>query len=409
MPPTNGAGAGTFTLLSPNFGGSGVGRADLIGIPAIFQACRIIADTIASLPCSVYADSDEGWNIDRKHPAHFLVAHQADDDTTAFDFRRAWVFNALLGNGFARIVRYPNSMRVRAMRVVVGTVTPQYAPSGELFYIVSDTRFGGGGTQEVVPARDILHIRNQTLDGLRGLELSHFFQTILSGQRSAMQFEASYYANSAAGGGWLEVPGDASAKLAAIQARFADRNAGTGKAGGTIILDGGMKLHPLNVNAKDAALIETRSFHVSDVARLLNVSPIFLHDLQRATFNNVAELTQHLATHTLQPWIKQLEQVFDMRLRTDQEKQKNSISFRVNMSALMRGRHLDRMQGYQMLISSGVMSPNEVREMEGFNQREGGDIYLTPMNMTTDPIAAKEQVATGEGESDESKPAASNG
>ena len=29
----------------------------------------------------------------------------------------------------------------------------------------------------------------------------------------------------------------------------------------------------------------------------------------------------------------------------------------------------------------GVYSPNEIRELEDMNPREGGDIYLTPMNM----------------------------
>lgn len=31
------------------------------------------------------------------------------------------------------------------------------------------------------------------------------------------------------------------------------------------------------------------------------------------------------------------------------------------------------------------ISPNDCRELEDMNPREGGDIYLTPMNMTTNP------------------------
>ena len=30
---------------------------------------------------------------------------------------------------------------------------------------------------------------------------------------------------------------------------------------------------------------------------------------------------------------------------------------------------------------AGALSPNEIREFENMNPREGGDVYLTPANM----------------------------
>ncbi|MBT0466873.1 phage portal protein, partial [Morganella morganii subsp. morganii] len=35
--------------------------------------------------------------------------------------------------------------------------------------------------------------------------------------------------------------------------------------------------------------------------------------------------------------------------------------------------------------------PNECRELEELNPREGGDIWLTPMNMTTKPESSPEK------------------
>jgi hypothetical protein len=37
------------------------------------------------------------------------------------------------------------------------------------------------------------------------------------------------------------------------------------------------------------------------------------------------------------------------------------------------------------MLQNGVLSPNEIRELENMNRREGGDIYLTPLNLTTNP------------------------
>ncbi|QBY44771.1 hypothetical protein ArsFIN_33570 [Arsenophonus nasoniae] len=44
-----------------------------------------------------------------------------------------------------------------------------------------------------------------------------------------------------------------------------------------------------------------------------------------------------------------------------------------------------RFAAYATGINWGIYSPNECRELEELNPREGGDIYLTPMNMTTKP------------------------
>jgi hypothetical protein len=39
------------------------------------------------------------------------------------------------------------------------------------------------------------------------------------------------------------------------------------------------------------------------------------------------------------------------------------------------------------------MSPNEIRALEDMNPRDGGDIYLTPLNMAVNGQPIKEQSA----------------
>ena len=56
-----------------------------------------------------------------------------------------------------------------------------------------------------------------------------------------------------------------------------------------------------------------------------------------------------------------------------------------NAGALMRGDLKGRYESYGKGIQWGILSPNDCRELEDENPRVGGDIYLTPMNMTTKP------------------------
>ncbi|MBQ6737272.1 MAG: phage portal protein, partial [Synergistaceae bacterium] len=57
------------------------------------------------------------------------------------------------------------------------------------------------------------------------------------------------------------------------------------------------------------------------------------------------------------------------------------IQVKFNLEGLQRGAMSTRFEAYQKGVQMGVYSPNEIRELENMNPREGGDIYLTPMNM----------------------------
>ena len=53
--------------------------------------------------------------------------------------------------------------------------------------------------------------------------------------------------------------------------------------------------------------------------------------------------------------------------------------------ALLRGDMKSRFEAYATGINWGIYSPNDCRDLEDMNPRPGGDVYLTPMNMTTKP------------------------
>ncbi len=56
-----------------------------------------------------------------------------------------------------------------------------------------------------------------------------------------------------------------------------------------------------------------------------------------------------------------------------------------NAGALLRGDMKSRFEAYATGINWGIYSPNDCRDLEDMNPRPGGDVYLTPMNMTTKP------------------------
>ena len=65
------------------------------------------------------------------------------------------------------------------------------------------------------------------------------------------------------------------------------------------------------------------------------------------------------------------------------EQDQRNYRFIFDTDQMTMGEFESRMTGYSTAVQSGVLSPNEARELEGRNPRDGGDEYLTPMNMTT--------------------------
>ncbi|WP_280068325.1 phage portal protein [Escherichia coli] len=126
-----------------------------------------------------------------------------------------------------------------------------------------------------------------------------------------------------------------------------------------------------------------------EVAELLPVDPgcvVPLHMVQntdRATFNNIEELGLGFINYSLVPYLTRIEQRINTGLV---RKSKQGVYYaKFNAGALLRGDMKSRFEAYATGINWGIYSPNDCRDLEDMNPRPGGDVYLTPMNMTTKP------------------------
>ncbi|EEQ5184165.1 phage portal protein, partial [Escherichia coli] len=113
-----------------------------------------------------------------------------------------------------------------------------------------------------------------------------------------------------------------------------------------------------------------------------------LHMVQntdRATFNNIEELGLGFINYSLVPYLTRIEQRINTGLVRESKQGKFYAKF--NAGALLRGDMKSRFEAYATGINWGIYSPNDCRDLEDMNPRPGGDVYLTPMNMTTSPSA----------------------
>jgi HK97 family phage portal protein len=112
------------------------------------------------------------------------------------------------------------------------------------------------------------------------------------------------------------------------------------------------------------------------------VPPSMIADLERATFSNSEQQARTFVDYTLMPYLTRIEARIRLRLLAEKDQANHFAKFNVN--ALLRGDMKSRGEFYTRQVQNGALSPNEIRELEDQNPREGGDIYLTPANMLID-------------------------
>ena len=134
---------------------------------------------------------------------------------------------------------------------------------------------------------------------------------------------------------------------------------------------------PLTQNAKDAQMIETRLFNVSEIARFFNISPVLLQDLSKSSYSTVEAANLQFLTQTLLPYISIIESEFNRKLVGEE-----NIFIDLDEREFLRTDSQSTANYYVTLVNAGILSRNEVREQLGYNKVEGGDELAIPYTNT---------------------------
>jgi HK97 family phage portal protein len=116
---------------------------------------------------------------------------------------------------------------------------------------------------------------------------------------------------------------------------------------------------------------------VEEICRIFRVPPHMVQNLERATFNNIEQMSLDFVMYSLMPYLKRWEQSMSRALLSREEKK--TLEIRFNVDGLLRGDYKSRMEGYSVGINNGFLCPNDVRELEGFDRipaELGGDTFL---------------------------------
>lgn len=371
---------------------------------AVYSCVKVLAESIAMLPCNVYQRSKDGSKSEaRNHPLWALLHDQPNDWQTSVEFIEMMVAALCLrGNAYAWINRTKSGRIVELLPLHPDMVRANMETGFQLQYQVT---MPDGSFQYMGPG-ELFHIRGLTLNGWLGISPIAYARESIGLALATEKFGGQLFKNGAKMGGVLEHPGSLSQSAYerlkdTFDAAYSGENAHK-----TAILEEGMKWSKVSMTADDSQFLDTRKYQRSEIAAIFRVPPHMIGDLERATFSNIEQQSLEFVTFTLMPWLTRIEKAIKRDLFTPAERRDLTVKFGV--ASLLRGDASARSMYYHNGILDGWMTRNEARSAESeigimLPPLEGLDVPLMPLNMTDGSDDPDEAEDAAEGETESSK------
>lgn len=364
----------------------GMDAADLYRTqPNLRAVVSYIADNIADLPLKVYrreSDTDRPRVTDS--PTALLLKRPNANQTT-YEFVRALVGAlALYDRAFVILARDPK------------------APSGYQMHILPDawvSKVSGGGwapDQIVVRTRgatytigedDFIYFHGYSPSSpLAGCSPVESLRSTLLEQIEAARFRSQVWRRGGRVNMYVTRPKDVAkwdnetARKWATQFRDAFTGDAGRDAGGVPVLEDGMDIKTIQLNAREAQWAEAMQLARSDVAAAYHINPALIWHDQAQTYASAKDNARSLYAEALGPWLtmiaQRLNQFLLPRIGADP---REYVEFDIRRK--LEGSFEERASVLQSSVGAPWMTRNEARAMNNLPAIDGGDELIVPLNV----------------------------
>jgi len=358
------------------FAGFGLSPSTATRVSAVFACTSIIAETLASMPCTLYRrlakDAREKARDHRLYGTLRSVANRVTQIGAREFFAGGQFALGLHSQAFAEIQddgRVVNLAPWHPDRVRVETLD-----GGRRRYRVHDDR----GRERVLRQEEMLHVRDLSFDGYTVQARAALAREAISVARAIEAFKGAFFKNDATGRMVLTIPGQMPGpdKRKEFRQFVTEHYAGAANRGRPLLLWNGATAQEVGGEHERGFMIDPANFQIADIARYWHV-PSFLLGIPGPTAwgGGLEEQVQAFVDFGVAPWADRWVEALTLALLDEAEQEQYFIEF--NFNARVRANLLQRYQAYQIAKSIGMYNANELRRKENDNPREdpGGDQY----------------------------------
>lgn len=332
-----------------------------------FAGINLISNGVAQMSWAVKS-KDDG-----EVPSDFYANRLFDNCLlTQFMLVKNLIKDVLLhGNGFCYIHRDKNGTPKSLEYMPFGDVNIVYNKiTGTLFYQIPRI------SQSLIEPVNVIHVLIHSKDGINGISILDFASNTIKLNGSAEKVATDYFNSGMTVQGVLstDTPRLTKDQRESIRQAWGESQLGNGT--GLAVLEGGMKYTPVSSNAKDAQLLETRLFNITEVSRWLNISPVLLGDYSKIAYNSLEQAQMQFVVNTLAPYVIMLEEELNRKIIMPSEKSKFYID--ILQEDIIAQDKKSQAEYLGTLIDKAIITPNEARKQLGYAPLDGGDELYRP-------------------------------
>ena len=360
-----------------------VNKGDAKNVPAVYASVMLIARAISQCyPTHIKTKNGEYKKITTSAAHRVLKTPNSYQESPSFLLNL--IATALFeGEAFCLVTRNDRNEVSSLNLLPPNTCSPLVDDTTKsIFYSVGSSPLAEGGTDYVVPARDVMHLRFHTprhpLIGespIKAAALAININVALNKSQSAFFNQMSRPSGVISYEGTPDRPFLDAKQMESLKQAWANASQAMNQ-GKVPILGANMKFQPMGVTSQDAQLVEAQNMSIADIGRVFGVPSPLINDLANATLNNSESLMRSFLSMSLGSYIEHIERQFDRLFNLG-----NDEKIELNTAALLRTDFNGRIDGLSKAVQGGVMTPNEARAMESLGEIEGGDTAFLQKQM----------------------------
>lgn len=364
-------------------------------VSAVYACVALISGAISTLPLPIYERTKDGRK-QVEHPYWWILNEQPDADISAAVFWEYLVSSRLFyGDCFAEIIRPSyRSSAIKGFRAHHPLrVCPFRDTEGALFYRVTPLV----GSMYVISPADMLHIPSLGYDGVRSPSpITYAARQSVGTSLAAGEYSARFFSNGARPDFALKMPGNITEDQARLlRATWGERHSGVGNSHLPAILTGGLEVQQLTMSAVDSQILQTASWNLEEICRVLGVPPHMVGSTEKSTSFGVGQenMGRGFVKYTLLRDLRKIEQEFNRKLWP--LKDKYFVEF--DVSGMERGDLKSENEALRIALGRagepGWMTQNQVRHVKLLPPVEGGDVLFNGTAPSAEPLVNPQVVA----------------
>ncbi|MGL5642201.1 MAG: phage portal protein, partial [Paraclostridium sp.] len=308
-----------------------------------------------------------------KEKINYLLNRSANGYITSFDLKDTLIKSAILeGNGFILIIRN-NKFEIEKLIPLKKSECELRQINGTDEYMYKITKDGYKGEYQYY---EVINLTLNSEDGINGKGILEIGIDTIGLGNAQSKFIGATLTNGSYMKGLLSTPSNLSPEQRENLSQKIKSFFSGGNSGRVLVLPEDLKYQNISLSPSDVELLKHQEFNITEIARLLKISPHMIGGAEKSgNYNTLEQSNLQFLQYTLLPYLRRIEEICNMQLLSEEEKESGDYFFEFNITNLLRTNRKDEIEYYTKAIDVGIYSINEVRNKLNENKVEGLDIY----------------------------------